>query len=783
MSTQKRRLQYGKIEADFERTALIVHYAIITAIFENGEQVDQHKKSGTKTIRLGDCNAPEFTTKRFAREIVTNCKQIKQANESVAKVHELLLQLKSRPSKRFIIEDLMQRANAHTLANYIEKLYEEDVNVLLEGTAMLASVARHAINLQAVIRNEAGMNALKRVLKEEYKKKDGVVLNILVVFFCFSHFSDAHDRLKELDLPKFLIKLTGYYLAKFETIAYSLAEKKKKIKDVPEGEKIPETAIAEYKKTVGQVRKQFSNQDKILYFSLRMLLNFIEDKKIEHKLSRKLCPLLLSCLEKYNVNVITVTLKMLRKLSVYAPNKNAIVAGGILSRLQLFLSAPDNDITLPALQLFHNLSFDSEFRNKASKTDILKNLFVLLAHYHNEIEETGRVSPQYRLVLKCLYLQSQSLEVCQSIAEIPECINDLMLMIHDPDTKEPVAREFSALMVNLSRIELTCRYLMKPKFLRAILSQIARSSDSDLLKVIRNMAAFTYKVQMEMDEDTGRDDYRFKGLWSSIVYIFVKILPMFESKHEMLLEIAGCLANLTVWDCSSKVPFSVLVDQYDTIEFLQKNLVPSFVEDDLLMEYTQMIRNMIQDETCAEMFVGTGIMRKLAVLFAQKQGDMDLQMALLSCFNVFLLHFETAKELITETEVVSCICDMLTYPSHEINELVGPALDLIMDFDRQYGSGEVWCEIRAARFSHHNQVWIDRAMMDSYSMDGAGSVGSQGSLREPTDREDFDDEEQEFVAGGLQDWYWRMGEREEAVAFDTDALGEGWSTDEYSMVK
>ena len=87
----KRKVKAGKIEADFEARALVVHYEVeATVLGDHGEAMQVEKKSHTKRIRLkalnGNTNVP-----LLAEEIVEHCKLIHYSKLPL--VQELVLRL------------------------------------------------------------------------------------------------------------------------------------------------------------------------------------------------------------------------------------------------------------------------------------------------------------------------------------------------------------------------------------------------------------------------------------------------------------------------------------------------------------------------------------------------------------------------------------------------------------------------------------------------------------------------------------------------------------------
>lgn len=97
------------------------------------------------------------------------------------------------------------------LPDYMEQLYEDSMDAKVEATGKILALAQKVGNLETLVTNNALVNGLARTLKEDYKKKMDLCLNIMGVFLrcgpaatpkvlaphtlpqSFSHFSQMHE--------------------------------------------------------------------------------------------------------------------------------------------------------------------------------------------------------------------------------------------------------------------------------------------------------------------------------------------------------------------------------------------------------------------------------------------------------------------------------------------------------------------------------------------------------------------------------------------------------------
>ena len=86
------------------------------------------------------------------------------------------------------------------------------------------------------------------------------------------------------------------------------------------------TLKSELDKDVKKLNKMINKQDKLLYIAFNILLNLAEDFKIERKMvKRKIVSLSIRMLERNNVDLLLSILFSLKKMSIFAENKDQMV--------------------------------------------------------------------------------------------------------------------------------------------------------------------------------------------------------------------------------------------------------------------------------------------------------------------------------------------------------------------------------------------------------------------------------------------------------------------------
>ncbi len=105
----------------------------------------------------------------------------------------------------------------------------------------------------------------------------------------------------------------------------------------------------EKKKTALFVKKQ----EKLLYVAVHMLLNLAEDIAAERKMVKKqIVRLLVRLLDRKNVDLLTLVVVFLKKLSVFEENKDAMREFGVVPLVLKFVPCKVSQLTF-SLFFFH----------------------------------------------------------------------------------------------------------------------------------------------------------------------------------------------------------------------------------------------------------------------------------------------------------------------------------------------------------------------------------------------------------------------------------------------
>lgn len=236
-------------------------------------------------------------------------------------------------------------ASIDDLDSYMEKLYELDIREKKNGTFMIMQLARTPENLEMLIsngnttyscflylfsplflkrnfrifffRSEPLLGALSRVLKDDGKNSMDLVINILYVFYSFSHFSQFHQVIMTYNVGSIVLKTVEYEEQRYQELQRKLRE--------------PNSTPSDVKK----INAMFHKQEKLLYVCFHILLNLAEDVNVELKMKkRNIIPCLIKTFNRQNEDLLILVVTFLKKLSIFQENKNEMVECGIVEDLK-----------------------------------------------------------------------------------------------------------------------------------------------------------------------------------------------------------------------------------------------------------------------------------------------------------------------------------------------------------------------------------------------------------------------------------------------------------------
>lgn len=694
----KRKVKAGRLDIHPSENVIIVNYEVEAVILtDTGAPMIADAKRCQKNIVVRSLSE-STDVYALAQNIIDRCKLI-----SPQKIDELvrLLQYlqtraqdeefaasvanakKSKQGSLLNHGDSYGNAKIGDIDEYLELLYES-TSEKIKGTALILQVAQNPDNLEEMIQNESVLGALARVLREDGLKPldqdDGVdtmelATNIIHIFFILSSFTEFHDFLKQYKIGALCLKIVAQEMKRYDNWQIMVKKKMKKYakKKPQEAERIME-----------QFNDNCFKQESLLYVAIHLLLNLAEDTRVQIKMKNKnIVTSLITLLERDNVEFLILIVNFLKKLSIFAENKDEMKEQDITKRLVRLIYSPHNVLAHATLGLLLNLSFDKDLRTRVVELGLLGRLIEILQS--QEAPFRGVVSILYNLTID---------EVNRAAFGQTECIRLLMGEVIAAHGEERPSMEIVALFVNLA-MDIECAKMMcEDDGLRALVGGALDGNDPLLLKIVRNISRHPGEIKMN-----------FLELIDPLASATVS-----NPSDEMLVELLGVFGNLNIPDFD----FHHLVVEYEMLDFIIEGLLPAAVDDDVVLQLIIVVGTILADENCAGLIARSGIVQNLMELLAARQEDDEMVLQIVFVFYKLLYYAASRKLIMTHPKTIAYLIDLMYDKNQEIKRVCNAALSIVMQYDDDWA-----VKIRDRRFEAHNEEWIN-AMQGDFGGVGYG---------------------------------------------------------------
>jgi AcrR family transcriptional regulator len=137
------------------------------------------------------------------------------------------------------------------------------------------------------------------------------------------------------------------------------------------------------------------------------------------------------------------------------------------------------------------------------------------------------------------------------------------------------------------------------------------------------------------------------------------------------------------------------------LEFLQSQFMNGYAEDDVILECVMLCGTMCRNDDCAQIIANSYLIRLLQDMLGAKQEDDEMVQQILNTFFKFLFFAPTRELVLTQTQMVSIVLELLSDKNPNIRVLVNAILDYVQAHDDTWRQ-----EIKTKRFYAHNQVFM-----------------------------------------------------------------------------
>ena len=441
-------------------------------------------------------------------------------------------------------------------------------------------------------------------------------------------------------------------------------------------------------------RKLLKKQDRVLFAGFYILLNLAEDFSMERKMVKKdLIPFLIEMLSRRSADLLILSVTFLKKLSIFAENKNIMQECGIVAKLSSFLPCSSQALVTAALRLEFNLSFDPLLREKMIENGHLPKMVTLL--------KTGAFRAR---TLKVLYHLSVD-DRCKSMLTYTDGIQLLMgLLIKFPHPL--LTKDLAGLAINLSWNSRNAEQMISNHGLNHLMDRMDTNRDPLLMKVIRNLSQWSFDVQQELDSP--ETQYNHRGLWSAHIKTLCQ-LALEAPDQDFLIEVLGTLANLTSLDLPGGW-YKVLKD-YRIFQLISKLLASESAEPDLLLEVVMIFSAAAVEPKACDMICSGIVLKQLHNLWTDRgPEDVELLLQIMHCFYRLMLNESTQNAALYSTGMISESIECLGHANLAVSQMAESISTVVLELDRDPDTGSLGTlgiQIRLKRFQSYNDVWLE----------------------------------------------------------------------------
>ena len=619
-----------------------------------------------------------------------------------------------RPRTGFKQRNVNENVQYEEIMKYADLLYEEKYEDKIKGARNILTLIKEPTIMITILReNENLFDILSRTLRDENKKSMELSIILLDFFTSYSYFKQFHKSLLDQSIGEICMGIIDFQFMKYEyrrneMIRLSTSDAVSK---------------GEYQNYLDKFLFLVRKQDRILKLAFLTLLHLSEEYKTEYKMVKKdIVGCIMKNLGRQNINLLLELLIFLKKLSMFAVNKDTMIKNGILEKVMDLFKIGHPLIWKFNIDLLFNLSFDQKFRLK----------FLEKKEYFMNINELFKKNKEYRSII-IRFFYNLSLEE-KSMPLFYE--SDCLLILNELIIKFPenlIAAELAALTLNLVTYPLNAKKIASKGRIKALIERALKFSDFHLIKIVKNI--LKYSDDDEANDDT-LDDH---SVISEIVeeYIddyFMKILKTKSEGNEFLIETIEILSYI-------ETDWYERLDKHKLIHFFEKELKENRY-DDLLIAVIQFLGNVASQPDCSGPIAQSSIINLLYFTFQKKIDNYDIVFGII--YTLYqLMAFDKTRMLISANEdLINFVISCLKCNNEQIIFISTNFLEIVQLFNNK------WSDIiKAQKFElFKNEANQFLKMKAQQLQEGRKMIPGGANYYDDEDDFDYDD-------GGYEDAY------------------------------
>ena len=619
-----------------------------------------------------------------------------------------------RPRTGFKQRNVNENVQYEEIMKYADLLYEEKYEDKIKGARNILTLIKEPTIMITILReNENLFDILSRTLRDENKKSMELSIILLDFFTSYSYFKQFHKSLLDQSIGEICMGIIDFQFMKYEY-------RRNEMIRLSTSDAVSKGEYQNYlDKFIFLVRKQ----DRILKLAFLTLLHLSEEYKTEYKMVKKdIVGCIMKNLGRQNINLLLELLIFLKKLSMFAVNKDTMIKNGILEKVMDLFKIGHPLIWKFNIDLLFNLSFDQKFRLK----------FLEKKEYFMNINELFKKNKEYRSII-IRFFYNLSLEE-KSMPLFYE--SDCLLILNELIIKFPenlIAAELAALTLNLVTYPLNAKKIASKGRIKALIERALKFSDFHLIKIVKNI--LKYSDDDEANDDT-LDDH---SVISEIVEEYIddylmKILKTKSEGNEFLIETIEILSYI-------ETDWYERLDKHKLIHFFEKELKENRY-DDLLIAVIQFLGNVASQPDCSGPIAQSSIISLLYFTFQKKIDNYDIVFGIIYTLYQLMAFDKTRELIIANEDLINFVISCLKCNNEQIIFISTNFLEIVQLFNNK------WSDIiKAQKFElFKNEANQFLKMKAQQSQEGRKMIPGGANYYDDEDDFDYDD-------GGYEDAY------------------------------
>lgn len=567
--------------------------------------------------------------------------------------------MKQRPKTGFKQRNVDENVQYENIMKYADLLYEEKYEDKIKGARNILTLIKEPTIMFTILKdNENIFDILSRTLRDENKKSMELSIILLDFFTSYSYFKQFHKALLDQSIGEICMGIIDFQFMKYEyrrneMIRLSTSDTVSK---------------GEYQNYLDKFLFLVRKQDRILKLAFLTLLHLSEEYKTEYKMVKKdIVGYIMKNLGRQNINLLVELLIFLKKLSMFAVNKDAMIKNNILEKSMELFKIGHPYIWKFNMELIFNLSFAPKFRMK----------FLEKKEYFMTINEMFRKREFRSIILRFFY--NISLEQ-KSMPYFYE--SDCLLLLFELIDKFPenlIAAELTSLTLNLVTYPLNAKKIASKGRIKALIERALKFSDFHLIKIVKNILKYSEDSDSsENGEDQLDDHSTINDVFEDYIdEYFMKILKTKSEGNEFLIETIEILSYIeTDWYERLKT--------HNLIHFFEKELKENRY-DDLLIAVIQFLGNVASKSDCSGPIAESSIINLLYFTFQKKIDNYDIVFGIIYTLYQLMAFDKTQKQIIANEDLINFVISCLKCNNENIIYISTNFLEIVQLFDSKWG--------------------------------------------------------------------------------------------------